>query len=139
MNFEDEQACRRLCVDYVHFIDACRFKEFSELFTADGLLELPARRMQGQAEIFGILSQRPAGVVTQHFCTSTRIEAAGAGAARGSTYAMIFRREGGAEPAVLPVPMMEPLSTGIYDDEFVRTGSGWRFRSRRMRAFFRRQ
>lgn len=138
MNLDDENACRRLCVDYVHFIDACDFKAFSKLFTEDGLLELPARRMEGRAEIFGILSQRPDSVVSLHFCTSTRIEQVSADEARGSTYAMIFRHEGD-RPAVLPVPMDQPLSAGIYDDEFVKTADGWRFRSRRMRAFFRKQ
>jgi hypothetical protein len=139
MDADDEQACLRLCTDYVHLIDACEFGAFAELFTEDGILELPARRLKGRKEIHEILSQRPPSIVSLHICTSPRIEAVSKNEARGSVYAMIFRHEGTSGSAELPVQMEQPLSAGIYDDEFVRTDEGWRFRSRRMRAFFRKQ
>jgi len=136
---DDERACQRLCTAYVHLIDACEFRAFANLFTPEGVLELPARHLKGREEIFEVLSQRPPSVVSLHFCTSTRIEILDKNHARGSTYAMIFRHDGTNGSAALPLPMEQPLSAGIYDDEFLRTDEGWRFQSRRMRAFFRKK
>jgi hypothetical protein len=136
MRQEDEAACLKLCIEYCHYIDAANFAAFAELFSEDGLLDLPGRRMDGRKAIFDILSKRPASVLTLHFCTNSRVVSDGDDTARGATYVQVFRHEGGGSEA-LPVPMTLPVSAGIYEDRFARTDLGWRFQSRVLRPFFR--
>ncbi|WP_193597062.1 nuclear transport factor 2 family protein [Microbacterium sp. YJN-G] len=91
-------------------------------------LPLETQRLTGRAALLqGVRERRAAGVQgpgshTRHDISATVIDLAG-DAASARTYFRYYRDTGTAPTLV---------AMGVYDDELVRTASGWRLASRRI-------
>lgn len=140
----DERAITRLMTDYTRFIDFGQADRIAELFTAEGVWEGPGVRMDGQDEIRRFFSDR-AGVTrrtSRHVVTNIAIDVGGDGhdpdRAVGLSYLVNFRHDARGEVA-LPAPADHPKYVGEYNDHFVRTAAGWRFRERLFTNVFLRQ
>jgi hypothetical protein len=64
------------------------------------------------------------------------IDVLGPDEARGISYFTLYLHHGEESLRFGPVPLTGPAAVGHYEDRFVRTGDGWRFRSRRRQVAF---
>jgi hypothetical protein len=94
-------------------------------------------RLDGKHAIRSSLEMRGTDVRTRHVITNIFIEVHDANHARGVAYLTLYRHVGAdcAKPA--PILSTQPTAIGHYEDEFVLTAAGWRFRSRILRVAFR--
>jgi hypothetical protein len=58
--------------------------------------------------------------------------------ARGISYLTLYRHAGPESLGSGPAPLEGPAAVGHYEDRFVKTGDGWKFRRRRLHLAFRR-
>jgi hypothetical protein len=123
-----ERACERLCLEYARLIDLGRAAEVIGLFTDDAELTLTAGPMQGRDQISTFLVKRQAAAIaSRHVITNVTIDIHSATEASGVAYITLYRREHSGDG---PAPLGPPNFVGHYDDEFVLTDAGWRFRRR---------
>ena len=129
-----ERACERLCLEYARLIDLGRAAEAIDLFADDAELELTAGPMRGRNEIATFFTKRQAAaVVSRHVITNVTIDVHSTTEASGVAYLTLYRREHSGEA---PVPLGSPNFVGHYDDEYVLTQAGWRFRRRTSNVVF---
>jgi ketosteroid isomerase-like protein len=133
-SLEVEQECIRLCVDFANGVDQHDDARVLDLFSADALLQTPAKTYRGRAEIAGFLEERSRSVATRHLCTNIRIAAQSESVATGRCYVLLFSAACEAAP-VYPLKAPAPF-VAEYSDEFVKTSDGWRIRERRIQVVF---
>lgn len=134
MDLQTEAACTRLCLDFARAVDLHDDATALALFTTDGLLDTPARRFAGQAELSAFLDGRPRSVRTRHVCGHIRITPTGAGQAQGLCYVVCFKAAGAADGnAVLATPLPHVVE---YHDRYRQTPQGWRIAERRITPVF---
>lgn len=121
----DEQQVLNLLSDYCWLVDRRDVGAVVELFTPDASFDLGLGRVhRGWDELRVLYDRLDAYVATSHHCTTPRLDLAGdAGRVRSAMYA--FHRRG---------DLSEMHLWGAYLDEVVRTGDGWRFAARSLRA-----
>ena len=129
-----EQECTRLCHDFVWSVDRGDYDAFVALFAADGVFDRAGTPSRGHAAIRAFLDARPTDRVTRHTCSNVRIDMTGPGAARGSCMALMYQATA-QQPAQLPLPVSQPIVVD-YDDEYVLTPAGWKFKHRRTTVVF---
>jgi hypothetical protein len=112
----DRDAILELQQKYADRADQKRFREWTELFEPDGLLEAFGREFVGHEKLERFISRAPGG---KHSFESPVISIEGDRARAQSVF-----RFASDDPTT--------HSRGIYRDEFVRRGGKWRFSSRRI-------
>jgi ketosteroid isomerase-like protein len=129
-----ERACEQLSVAYARTVDFRDYDAFVELFEDDAVLDL-GMRLQGKAAIRESMRKRGDHVRTRHVLTNIFVEVQDARHARGIAYVTLYRHVG--PKAQEPVPSTLATAVGHYEDAFVLTSDGWRFKSRVMHVAFR--
>jgi SnoaL-like domain len=133
-----EHACERIIRCYCRHADLGEHAKAAEQFLADGRLEMPnGQRFEGKAAIRDRLASQPATQISRHLIANVVVEVRDADHASATSYLLMYR--GVAEgPAVgQALPLGDAFLLGQYEDEFVKTGEGWKFASRRLRASFK--
>jgi len=123
---EDKDAIRELLARYCFLLDGYRLDEFAALFTADGEWISRNGTAKGPAEIEkllrGMVPEPAPGRRRKHFTANIIVDLAGDSATVISNFLVVRDSEAGPAIAV----------AGTYDDIVVRTGQGWKFKSRRL-------
>jgi ketosteroid isomerase-like protein len=136
-----ERACERLVLEYAARLDAGRTGRLWELFTADGVWEMPGwRTFRGhdelRADATGALWSDDR--VTMHFCTNVVVHIDSGDRARGRSHFLNLRRDFSSPEAVVhPAASDVPRYAGHYVDRFRRTDEGWRIEHRLVSVEFR--
>jgi hypothetical protein len=127
----DLMELNRLVTELAWRVDHQRADAVADLFVDDGEMVLGSTVLPGREEI-GAWGRRriSAGYATRHVCTNMRFEATGTGAATGTTVVTVYLHNGDGPGDTTA------YTVGEYQDQFVRTSAGWRFRSRRMEQLF---
>jgi SnoaL-like protein len=130
----DRVEIQELVARYARALSTCAAKEYAELFTPDGVFVTDDFRGARHRELYG-KSGRLVGraklmelVETEEFCLSPKANApagpAGGSAARPAPTVTI-------EPSPEGARGTAPLGNGgHYEDVYVKTSEGWRFKSR---------
>lgn len=129
-----ERQCTRLCHDFAWLVDACQYDGFVDLFAADGAFERAGQVSLGHEAIRQFLAARPADRVTRHLCTNIRIDMTTPATATGTCTALMFQAPAALQ-AHLPLAAATPLIVD-YEDVYQLTGSGWKFKHRRVQVIF---
>ena len=130
---QDRADIEQLLAHYARALSSCSAKEYSELFTPDGVFISDDFRSARHRELYG-KSATLVGrdklvelVQTEEFCLHPDGRAARAGGGRNPlpVNAEIVATIGGAKGTI-------PLGSGggHYEDVYVKTPDGWRFKSR---------
>jgi hypothetical protein len=119
---KDRAEIRQLLDTYVTALDGCKPAEYANLFTADGsFISGPRGTMTGHEKLESL-------VTTERHCQP----GATAGATMGHAFSKVViepTAEGAMGKAYLPG--RDPSSSGgHYEDRYVKTAGGWRFKSR---------
>ena len=132
-----ERACEQLSVAYARAVDFRDYDAFVELFTDDARLDL-GMRLEGKAAIRESMKLRSDEIRTRHVLTNISVEVQDSQHARGVSYLTLYRHVGTESIRTeIPVPTVLPTAVGHYDDEFLLTPNGWRFKSRTLHVAFR--
>lgn len=142
----DVHNCTRLVVQYTHDIDLGHPERVWELFTDDGVWEMPAAGL-----VFRGHDQLRQGIVenlavptwaARHVCTNIAINLTGPNDAEGLTYFINYRHvfdhpvDARADLDRELAPIGPVRHIGEYIDRFRRTDDGWRIAHRRTRLGF---
>ena len=122
-----ERACERLVIEYAHRTDFDTTKAVADLFTDDGVLDVGVRRLEGRAALVEAAATRDPAMRMVHVCTNVLIDVVDEDHATGVCYLTAYVEMAAGDG---PLPMSQPAMVGRYHDDFVRTPSGWRFKSR---------
>ena len=117
---------QQLVVRYSYAVDthADNGYAYADLFTPDGIFGKTMGR-EALAELARATQKERAGpAFTRHFLTNVIIYPTPEGA-RGSQYLMALDVSEGGKPSSV-------VHGGRYDDEYVKTPAGWRFKSRQL-------
>jgi SnoaL-like domain len=131
-----ERACEQLSIEYARLVDFRDQDNFVELFADDALLDV-GRRLEGKAAIRASIMQRSEDVRSRHVITNIFIEVLDAHEARGIAYLTLYRHVGPASARYGAIGSTLPTAIGHYEDRYVRTDAGWRFKSRILHVAFR--
>jgi ketosteroid isomerase-like protein len=131
-----ERACEQLSIEYARAVDFRDYDTFVELFVDDALLDL-GMKLQGKAAIRTSMQKRSDEVRTRHVLTNIFIEVQDAAHARGISYVTLYRHVGAESARNAPILSTLPTAVGHYEDSFVKTPGGWRFRTRTLHVAFR--
>lgn len=131
-----ERACESLSIAYARAVDFRDYEALVGLFVSDGSL-IVGRELKGQDAIRASLMSRPDALRSRHVLTNSFIDVLNAHEARGIAYLTLYRHQGDASLGAGPVDFAGPAAVGHYEDRFVETPEGWRFRSRRLHLAFR--
>jgi hypothetical protein len=124
-----ERACERLVLQFAQYNDYKDHDALEALFTEDCEFARPldpTHPYYGRAAVAGIFRNRKP-IMTQHVMTNILIEVVSEDEARGRSYVTMVSnpdpdrgtpKEGGG------------IFFGAFDDVFVRTTDGWKFKSR---------
>jgi 3-phenylpropionate/cinnamic acid dioxygenase small subunit len=123
---EDKEAIRELLARYCFLLDGYRLSEFAALFTAEGewiSRNGTAKGPEAIEQLLRGLVPKPApGSRRKHFTANIIIDLTGDSATVVSNFLVVRDSERGPVIAV----------AGTYDDTVVKTGGGWKFKSRRL-------
>jgi ketosteroid isomerase-like protein len=137
-----ERDCERLMVDYARRLDLGQPERVAELFTDDGVWEMPGRlRFEGKDQLRAAFSTRmvASGRTARHVVTNVAIDVVAPGEATGFCYLINYRHDSPTGNPEDPAPAEAPMYVGQYHDRFVRTAEGWRFKYRRSEIAFARR
>lgn len=132
---EDRAGIEELVAHYARALATCSSKEYAELFTPDGVFISDDFRGGKHRELYG-KSARLVGraklaelVETEEFCLdpATRAARVKSGGGNASRPPANFAVEATAEGAKGTIPIG---NGGRYEDVYVKTQEGWRFKSR---------
>jgi hypothetical protein len=134
---EDRLDIQDLYWRYAHGQNFADPELFASAFSEDGVFRVsPTRAAVGREEIAEFISGSMAGRTgdsgRRHWHNGWRITPTPEGA-RGRVYWLVFDHDKGAPVPGLPVDgQLSPQfrSTGVYEDVYVKTPEGWRFKSR---------
>ncbi len=128
-------ACERLCHDFGWQLDHRNYPAFLEIFAEDGVFDRGAAGFHnGQGELMEFLEARPLDVVTRHLFIGVRITPESSDFATGTSSCFVYRMTAAPDQKYpLPMPALRLVE---FDDEYVKTALGWRFKSRRTSQIF---
>lgn len=122
----DYMEIQQLVARYAYAVDthADNGYAYADLFTADGVFG-KTRGREALAELARTTQKERGGpAFTRHFLTNVIIYPTPEGA-RGNQYLMALDVSEGGKPSSV-------VHGGRYDDEYVKTPAGWRFKSRQL-------
>ena len=128
MDMQDRQQILDLISGYSYGYDGQDWDLFESLWADEAVLKGGPTTRRGPAEIvagFRARRERLAaeGVQTRHYQTNTLLSDAGGGRVMGRSLLLVAWQRAGE-----PAPVVR--HTGVYTDEFFKTGAGWRIVSR---------
>ncbi|MDZ4691721.1 nuclear transport factor 2 family protein [Terricaulis sp.] len=131
--------CVRLQHLYCQYADRGDVNGFTGLFCRDGSVAVPEHAaFVGEAAIGAAMQQLiETGVTNKHISTNNLIEPLSAAHAQGSCYLIVYASAAPADERGMR-PLEHASTVGHYDDEFVLTDTGWKFKSRQLTRTFRR-
>lgn len=132
-----EADCQALSIAYARAIDFRDYDAFVDLFAEDGVLDT-GTPLEGRAAIAEALTRRPDELRSRHVLTNIFIDVLSGSEARGISYLSLYRHIGPESLKGQPVPFDGPAAIGHYEDRFVRTAAGWKFKRRKLQLAFRR-
>ena len=120
---KDRTEIRQLSDNYVTFLDGCKATEYANLFAADGsFISGPRGTMTGHEKLESLVTSEP-------FCKPNAAPRAN-GMSHAFSKVVIEPASEGASGKVY-LPGREPnTSGGHYEDVYVKTAEGWKFKSR---------
>lgn len=133
----DQLALQRLANRYWAVADGIEEFAVSELFTADGVLELGSLRLEGVEAIHRFFVEREtankaAARVTRHLASGLLIMPASSDTVRVRSTVIVHAGNG-----VLPIEVSLPSGIADFEDSCVRSDTGgWLYRSRVARTVF---
>lgn len=124
-----ERACQRLVLQFAKFNDDLDHQSLAGLFVEDCVFARPldpAYPYFGRDKVHAIFRDRKARL-TRHVMTNILIDVVSADEARGNSYVTMVSSPNAdtSEPRE-----GEGIFFGSFDDVFVRTDGGWKFKSR---------
>ena len=125
-----EQACHRLVLEFAKFNDDLDHERLAGLFVEDCLFARPLDPQypyHGRDAVHAIFRDRAARL-TRHVMTNILITVESADRARGNSYVTMISSPN-ADPS--EPREGEGIFFGSFDDVFVRTDAGWKFKERR--------
>ncbi len=124
---EDQLAIERLVNEYAWLLDHQRWHDVAQLCTDDAVLLIRAREIVGHEGLAQWAERRAqrANRRTQHQMMSPRLQAVGADEVHGTAPLVLHVAKTGGGGTYVDL-------VGEYEDEYVRTPSGWKFRRRRL-------
>lgn len=126
---EIERACARLVLEFAKFNDDLDHEALAGLFVEDCVFARPldpAHPYYGRDKVHAIFRDRKARL-TRHVMTNILITVLSPTEAKGNSYVTMMSA---ADPDA-PWPREgEGVFIGSFDDLFVKTGDGWKFKSR---------
>ncbi len=124
-----ERACTRLVLQFAKYNDDLDHEALAALFVEDCVFARPldpAHPYYGKDKVHAIFRDRKARL-TRHVMTNILIDVVSRDEARGNSYVTMMS----APDPDAPWPREgEGLFIGSFDDVFVRTAAGWKFKSR---------
>jgi hypothetical protein len=127
-------ACTELIYRYAYFADFGQRTRIPGLFAEDGMLAFSDQRLEGRAALESFFAVDRLGQATRHVCSNVLVDAHDPGAAAATTYFTVWLHQGPVDPQA---PISPPALIGHYEDAFVRSDDGWRFRQRLTNLDFR--
>ena len=129
--------CTRLMNEYGLRLDTGRGGSVAELFTEDGVYITPRAECRGRDELRAFFTLRDEMVdrVTHHVMTNPMVTVHGPDLATSHSVAIEYRSDDASESLRSDT---RPGVVGDYEDTFVRTEEGWRFKERRVLIDFQR-
>ena len=132
-----ERACEQLSVAYARAVDFRDYDAFVELFADDALLDL-GMQIKGKEAIRESMQKRSDEIRSRHVLTNISIEVQDSQHARGISYLTLYRHVGTESLRTeIPIPATLPTAVGHYEDAFLLTPEGWRFKTRTLHVAFR--
>jgi hypothetical protein len=118
----DRAAIRQLSDNYVTYLDGCKASEYAGLFTADGsFISGPRGTMTGREKLASLVTSEP-------YC---KPGAAPRGALSHAFSKIVIDATPEGASGKVYLPGRDPNSSGgHYEDRYVKTPDGWRFKSR---------
>jgi 3-phenylpropionate/cinnamic acid dioxygenase small subunit len=123
---EDRIAIEELVTEYAWLLDHRRFDEVLDLCTDDAELRIRGVRIHGADGLRDWLDQRATSQsrrASQHQMSLLRLEPQADGVIEGTAALVLHVAKSGSSSSYVDL-------VGEYQDEYVRTGDGWRFRRR---------
>ncbi len=131
----DRADIRELVAHYQRALSSCASRDYAELFTPDGTFASDDFRGAKHRELYGksatlVGRQKLMQLVeTEEFCLDPALRAARASRAASTRAEPAVTIEATADGARGVIPL---AGGGRYEDEYVKTVDGWRFKSRRV-------
>jgi 3-phenylpropionate/cinnamic acid dioxygenase small subunit len=124
---EDRLAIEALVTEYAWLLDHQRWQDVADLCTEDAVLFIRGREITGHAGLAEWASRRAerANRRTQHQMTLLRLYPAGPNEIHGTAALVLHVAKTGGGGSYVDL-------VGEYEDEYVRTEVGWKFKSRRL-------
>jgi ketosteroid isomerase-like protein len=124
---EDQIAIEQLVNEYAWLLDHQRWQDVADLCTDDVVLFIRAREIVGHDGLAQWAERRAerANRRTQHQMMSPRLRAVSADEVHGTAPLVLHVAKTGGGYTYVDL-------VGEYEDEYVRTPGGWRFRRRRL-------
>jgi hypothetical protein len=132
-----EVACEALSISYARAVDFRDYDAFVGLFAEDGQLDT-GKLLQGREAIANAMSQRPDTLRSRHILTNIFTDVLSDIEARGISYLTLYRHIGPESLTADPIGFEGPAGIGHYEDRFVKTSAGWKFKQRKLHFAFRR-
>jgi hypothetical protein len=129
--------CTALSIAYASCVDFRDYEAFVDLFTEDGELDTGVP-LNGKAAIRKAMSRRPDELKSRHVLSNIFIDVQDADHARGISYLTLYRHIGPESLTGAAIEFDGPAAVGHYEDQFVRTAEGFRFKRRRLQMTFTR-
>lgn len=126
VSIEDRIAIEQLVTEYAWLLDHRRFDDVLDLFTEDAELRIRGQKIHGADGLQQWLEQRATNQhqrSSQHQMSLLRLQRVQDGLVRGTAGLVLHVAKSGSTGTYVDL-------VGEYQDEYVRTDSGWRFRSR---------
>ena len=131
------RACEELSIAYARAVDFRDYDYFVTLFSDDGVLDT-GKPLAGRAAIREALAHRPDELRSRHVITNVFIDVLNEQEARGISYLTLYRHVGQESLKSEPIAFDGPAGVGHYEDRFMKTAEGWKFKRRKLHFAFRR-
>ena len=122
-----ESACRRLIYEFARFNDYLEHEKLAALFTEDCVFARPLdpdHPYHGRAAVHAVFRDRPPRL-TRHVMTNVIIDVISETEAKGTSYVTMI-----SSPDVNMPSEGQGIFFGGFDDDFVKTADGWKFKRR---------
>ena len=131
-----EHDCARIAYRFTHIIDRGNASEVAQLFTEQGVFEVPGASMNGREAIRQQFKGREGShKLSRHVCTNMVIDVIDEDHAEGLCYMTLYKYEPG-HAIDGPAPLNGPAYVGNYLDQYLRVEGEWKFSQRTAQVIF---